>query len=78
MAKESRLPTKPNSHQKSGYKILIQKEGFHSLTRANWEKLKKCDVKLYPSSPKNKNPMRESTFKIGGDVRYRVNTFRVK
>lgn len=48
------------------------------MAQANKEKLKKCDVKLYPSSPKNKDPMRESTFKIGGDVRYHVNKFRVK
>ena len=65
--------------KKIGVVFINRKEGqFESLVARRTTKLGKLNVKLYESSPKNKNPPLDGTWKIGGDVRYRVNTFRIK
>ena len=55
-----------------------EKEQYESLQKKLIEKEGRMRSKLYESSPKNKPDPKHGTWKIGGDVRYKVNSFRVK
>ena len=56
----------------------MKKEQYESLQKKLVEKETRMRSKLYESSPKNKPEPKHGTWKIGGDIRYKVNSFRVK
>ena len=57
----------------------IGKERYRSVKTGKEEENKNRIVhKIYESHPKNKLQAKDCTWKIGGDVRYRINTFKSK